>query len=64
MSSFRSAAKDTQIDDVEPVEQIFPKALFLHFFLEVLVGRREDSDVCINRPGTTKPLKLLVLKNP
>ncbi len=55
--------RDPDIDDVEPVEQILPESLFLHFLLQVLVGRGENPDIGVDGTGSAQALELLVLKN-
>src|SRR5262245_32800196 len=55
--------RDPDIDDVEPVEQVLPESLFLHFFLQVLVGRGENPNIGVDGPGSTEALELLILKN-
>ena len=44
-----SQGRHHDMNDVQPVEQIFPKAAFLNRFLQVCIGRGHHADVYANR---------------
>ena len=51
------------IDNVQPIEKVFAKALFLNFLMQILVGCCEDPDIRIDSSCSTQPFELAVLQN-
>jgi hypothetical protein len=55
--------RNSDVDHVEPVKEIFAKSPFFDFLLEILVGCRENPDIGVDRPGAAQPFELLILQN-
>ena len=62
---FRALAQGRGGDrkDPEPIIQIAAKLLFLHHPTEIAVGRGDDADIDMNRPGAAQAFELLLLEH-
>jgi hypothetical protein len=65
MSSLRVAQwREMNVDDVQPIEEILAEPLAGNFLLKILVGRRNNTYVCIDGSRAAKALDSSVLENP
>ena len=56
--------RDEDREDVEPVEQVFAERARGNGILEVLVGRRDQPHVDLDRLDAAEPLELMFLEDP
>src|SRR5262249_30047565 len=55
--------RDIELDDIQTIEQIFPKLVLLHHRDEVSVSGGDQPDVGFEIAGPSNPLKLSFLKH-
>ena len=55
---------DMYADNVEPVEEVFAKAVVLHQLFQVLVGGGNDPDIDLDGDVAPDPVKLAIGQNP
>src|SRR5215475_743008 len=54
--------RNTDIDDIQSIKQIFAEPLLLDFFVKIFVRRNENAHIGVNSSCSTKPFELTVLE--